>query len=276
MTCQEDDVLIALGDGELGESQARAVRAHVEGCTRCRAELAELTTLTGDLAAHVPGALGGKDVAAFADEVLAQLDRPRPVPSRPSRLPRWTLAIAACLAIPLAVTAAVRSTRGPVDEWTARGAASTGSTATLTHRTLLRFGRVAGASFEPIADGGTLDADALLAAEVGNTDGASRFLLAFLIDAGGERHWIYPVYEPGTAPPWSVALPVTSAPRVLGSMVRLDHPAPGPARLVGIVLPRSENVEHVERAPLDQLSRERLAARYPGSLVLVTHVEIRQ
>jgi hypothetical protein len=276
MTCPADDVLIALSDGELGERQARAVRAHAEGCTRCRAELAELKTIAEDLRARVPGALGGKSVETFADEVLAQIDRPRSEPLRPSRWSRWTLMIAASLALPLAVTAAVRSRQAPADDWTARGAPSTGSAAPLTTRTLLRFGRVADSSFEPIAEGAKLDADALLAAEVGNTEGAPRFLLAFMIDAVGDRHWIYPVYEPGTAPPSSVALPVTSGPRVLGSMVRLDHPAPGPARLVAIVLPRSENIEHVERAPLDRLSREQLAARYEGSLVVVTQVEIRQ
>jgi hypothetical protein len=276
MTCPKDDVLVLLSDGELAESQARTVRAHVEQCTRCRAELAELTTIAGDLRADVPGALGGKSVEAFADDIVAQLDRPRAEPLRPSRWSRWSLMLAACVALPLAALAVIRSTRPPVDDFTARGATSTSSSASSTNRTLLRFGRVVDKSFEPIAEGAQLDADAVLAAEVGNTEGAPRFLLAFMIDALGERHWIYPAYDPGIAPPSSVAVPMTSAPRVLGSMVRLDHPAPGPARLVAIVLPRSESVEHVERAPLDELSRERLAARYEGSLVIVTRVEIRK
>ena len=69
-------------------------------------------------------------------------------------------------------------------------------------------------------------------------------------------------------------LPVTAAPRVLGSMVRLDHPASGPARLVAIVLPQSESVDFVEHASLEQLSREQLAARYPNALVVTVSVEI--
>lgn len=282
MTCPKEDVLIALGDGELAESQARAVRAHVEGCSRCRAELAELATLSGDLRAEVPGALGGKSVEAFADDVIAQLDRPRTElrrPARWSRWSRWSMALAACVALPLAALAVVKSTK-PVhpsdgDEFTARGTTSARSP-NGTSRTLLRFGCIVDKSFQPIDEGAQLDADALLAAEVGNTEGAPRFLLAFLIDALGERHWIYPAYDPGIAPPSSVALPVTSGPRVLSSMVRLDRPAPGPARLVAIVLSKSESVEHVERAPLAELSREKLLSRYEGALVIVTRVEIRK
>lgn len=275
MTCPKDDVLIALGDGELAESQARTVRAHVEGCSRCRAELAALAKLTGDLRAEIPGALGGKTVEAFADDVVAQLDRPRTEMRRPARWSRWSMVLAACVALPLAALAVVKSTKPPLDEFTARGTTSAKS-ATGTSRTLLRFGCIVDKSFQPIDEGAQLDADALLAAEVGNTEGAPRFLLAFLVDALGERHWIYPAYDPGIAPPSSVALPVTSGPRVLSSMVRLDRPAPGPARLVAIVLSKSESVEHVERAPLAELSREKLLSRYEGALVIVTRVEIRK
>ena len=45
MTCPDRDVLVALGDGELAESRAQSVRAHTDGCTRCRGELAELSEL---------------------------------------------------------------------------------------------------------------------------------------------------------------------------------------------------------------------------------------
>lgn len=265
MTCPKEDVLIALMDGELGESQARSVRAHAEGCTRCTNELATVKSIAADLGAEVPGALG-KDVEAFADDVLGALDRPRAAPKARWSTTRWALLLAAAIAIPLAVMA-VRSSRP--EEWASRGVASRAST------TLFRFGRVVETSFEPITEGTVVAPDALLAAEVGQTEGAPRFLLAFMIDAAGERHWIYPVYEPGAAPPSAIALPVTQPPRVLGSMVRLDHPAKGAARLVAIVLPRSETVEWVEKAPLESLTREGLLARYAGSLVIVTHVEVR-
>ncbi len=270
MICPEHDVLIALGDGELPESQARNVRAHAAECTRCRLALSELATLTGDLRAPVPGALGRRSAEAFADDVLAKLDAPVSSPRR--SVPRWVSALAFAAALPLALTVASRLvSTSPGQEWTARGGASG---APATTRTLVRFGRVSGTTFEPIAEGARLDADALLTAEIGGTEGPPRYMLAFLVDAAGDRHWIAPSYEPGAPPPSSLALPVTVAPRVLGSMVRLDRPASGPARLVAIVLERSESVEHVEQARLEELSPEHLGARYPGALVVTTRVEI--
>ena len=63
-------------------------------------------------------------------------------------------------------------------------------------------------------------------------------------------------------------------PRVLGSMVRLDRPASGRARLVAIVLQRSESVDYIEQAPRGELSSEQLEAHYPGALVITTSVEV--
>ncbi len=274
MTCPEHDVLIALGDGELSESQARWVRAHAGACTRCQADMASLASITDDLRAPVPGALGRRTAEAFADDVLAKLDAPRPVPQR-AAFRRWIglLAAAGALPIAFAFSLAHRSAEVPrgADEWTARGGASNAS---VTMGTLVRFGRVSGKAFEPLADGARIDADALLAAEVGGTEGQPRFMLAFLVDSAGERHWIYPAYEPDAPPPSSIALPVTAAPRVLGSMVRLERPASGPARLVAIVLPKSESVDHVEQVSVDDLSPERLATHYPGAFVVNVNVEI--
>ncbi|OJY26149.1 MAG: hypothetical protein BGO98_36885 [Myxococcales bacterium 68-20] len=271
MTCPRHDVLIALGDGELPESQARSVRAHAGGCTRCQSELAELDAIADDLRAPMPGALGRRSAEDFADEVLAKLDARRTEP-RESRIPRWIGLLAAAAVLPLAVTAAHHLAQAPraTSEWTARG----GSSAPATMRTLVTFGRVSGTTFEPLADGARLEADALLAAEIGGTEGPPRFLLAFLVDGAGERHWIYPSYEPGAPPPSSIALPVTVTPRVLGSMVRLDRPASGRARLVAIVLQRSESVDYIEQAPRGELSSEQLEAHYPGALVITTSVEV--
>jgi hypothetical protein len=271
MTCPDRDELIALGDGELGESRAQSVRAHAADCPRCRAELGELDGIANDLRAPLPLALGRQSAEAFADEVLANLDRPRASAGR-ARWPRWVGVLAAAAALPIAVGLLHRSsTKEEPSEWTARGGAAS---ADALKRTLVQFGRVSGTSFFPLADGARLEADSLIAAEVGATDGPPRYMLAFLVDSAGDRHWIYPTYEPGAPPPSATALPVTVAPRVLGSMVRLDRPARGPARLVAVVLPHGESVEHIERASLEQLTREQLAMHYRGALVVVTRVEI--
>jgi len=129
MTCPRHDVLIALGDGELPESQARSVRAHAGGCTRCQSELAELDAIADDLRAPMPGALGRRSAEDFADEVLAKLDARRTEP-RESRIPRWIGLLAAAAVLPLAVTAAHHLAQAPraTSEWTARGGSSAPAT----------------------------------------------------------------------------------------------------------------------------------------------------
>jgi hypothetical protein len=57
-------------------------------------------------------------------------------------------------------------------------------------------------------------------------------------------------------------------------MVRPDHPAPGPAHLIAIVLPKAESIDFVESADASTLTRERLSSHYPGSLVVSLDVEI--
>jgi hypothetical protein len=57
--------------------------------------------------------------------------------------------------------------------------------------------------------------------------------------------------------------------------VRLDHPARGAAQLFAIVLPRAESVDYVEEAPREQLTRDELARRYAGALVVNVGVEVR-
>jgi hypothetical protein len=74
------------------------------------------------------------------------------------------------------------------------------------------------------------------------------------------------------APPSTPLLTAIESPRVLATMTQLGGPAPGAARIVGIVLSSPESVLHVENAPLDELSRERLSAHYPNALVVETSV----
>jgi hypothetical protein len=183
---------------------------------------------------------------------------------------KTALALGAAAAVLLLAGVESRRLR-PVPEWTARGGA--GGAEGIRH-VLLRFGRVEGTDFEVLQDGATIGPRAVLAADVGHTEHGPLFLLAVLIDAHGERHWIYPSYEVGAAPPVSVSLPSTDVSRVLSTMTRLDDVAPGPARLVGIVLPVAESVQAIEDAPVVDLALDRLARRYPGALLVETHVVV--
>ncbi|WP_222195491.1 anti-sigma factor family protein [Modestobacter italicus] len=91
----------ALGHGT--PEERAAVRAHLDGCAACRAELAELTPLTGRLAGVDPDRLD--DLPApppeLADAVLARIAAAGPGPvdlaARRARRTRWAAAAAAAV-----------------------------------------------------------------------------------------------------------------------------------------------------------------------------------
>jgi hypothetical protein len=254
---------------ELVEARARALRVHAESCAACRRAIAQFDKLATDLRAPIAGVLGANSPGAFADDVVARLDEPR-------RSARWGIKVAALLAAAAFVAAAglVWHQAAPRDEWASRGGASPARSGDAARRVLLRFGRVSGAEFDTITAGATIGPHDVLAAEVGHTGRGRFFLLAFVVDALGERHWIYPAYEVGVLPPSAEPLPATEVPRVLSTMTRLDALAAGPARIVGIVLPEPDSVERIESAPIEDLSRERLVAHYRNGLVIETSVVV--
>jgi hypothetical protein len=271
VNCPTEPELAALVDGELAESRAHAVRDHAGACNPCRRAITQLEQVTALVGAPVAGALGRHSSESFADLVLAQLDRPRPTRAR--RWPLWPglAAVAAAVALALGL---VLHHRAPADEWAARGSPHGAPTSESVRRVLLRFGRISGDHFDPITPGATIYPNEVIAAEVGRTGRRSLFLLAFVVDAEGERHWIYPAYEVGTPPPSAEPLPTADVPRVLSTMTRLSGPATGPARLVAIVLTKPTSVEPIESAALEDLSREKLASHFPNALVTETSVVV--
>jgi hypothetical protein len=268
VNCPAAVEIAALVDGELAESRARDIRAHAVACAQCRASIAACEKVIEDLRTPMAGVLGEKSPEAFADAVLAGLDRPR---GDASRWAGWRLALGPLLAAAVVVVAfgLVWRRSAVQGEWTARGGRAHDEP---VRNVLLRFGRVPGGAFDVLGDGARIGRHDVLAAEVGRTGHRQLFLLAFLVDALGERHWIYPAYEVGAAPPSSEPLPLADSPRLLSTMTRLEDLAPGPARIVAIVLPASETVEYVEAAPVAELAQEKLAAHYPRALVVATNV----
>ncbi len=63
------------------------------------------------------------------------------------------------------------------------------------------------------------------------------FVLAYLVDARGELHWIVPHYARAGVEPAPALLPVTHGARLLDSAVQPEDLAPGPAQLFTVVSP---------------------------------------
>jgi hypothetical protein len=237
----------------------------------CRRAIMQLGQVAALVHAPMAGGLGRHSSESFADLVLAELDRPRATRAR--KWPLMASLVAAATTAALVVGLVWRERAG-AEEWAARGSPPGAPASESVRRMLLRFGRISGDHFDPITPGATIYPNEVIAAEVGRTGRRSLFLLAFVVDAEGERHWIYPAYEVGAPPPSAEPLPTADVPRVLSTMTRLSGPATGPARLVAIVLTKPASVEPIETAPLEDLSRERLASHFPNALVTETRVVV--
>lgn len=93
--------LEALHDGELPEAQARAVRAHMDGCPSCRLKLAQLAAMEQALKPGIPAA----DISAAVMSRIAALDA-RGRRRTPSFFRWWkvpALALASCAVYVLCV-----------------------------------------------------------------------------------------------------------------------------------------------------------------------------
>src|SRR5512140_369172 len=81
--------LLDLAYGELGKREARALRAHLEGCPGCRAELARMTATRSAMSA-LPEELApgrGEAILLAAAREVARERRPRPL------LPSWVWSV---------------------------------------------------------------------------------------------------------------------------------------------------------------------------------------
>jgi len=111
MECREmAPHLVGLADGELAGPAAAAVRAHVEGCPRCRREVArhrQAWRLLGGIdAGEAP--LGRERLQRMADAALREASRPAPVLARPRRLVHLAAAAAVVLAVTIGARMAMR------------------------------------------------------------------------------------------------------------------------------------------------------------------------
>lgn len=268
MTCPDADTLLQCFAGHLVDEDAAKVRAHAAGCPSCQAALASLQRLTQPLATDdglPPSTLTVDGVVAAA--LAAEAPRARGAPS-------WLIAVAAAVVVLAGVTLVVRSRESTDGTFTARGTAT-------PWRERVSARVVAGAAglVEP---GAHVAADApftVAAFGVSATD--SLHLLAFLVDAKGEVHWV--------APQWLEEAQVPVAPKltrdggvftespggaVLGlesSVVFDDLPA-GPAVVLTVVAEDAPSVLAIER--LASRTEAAVKDKVPQALVRAVPVVI--
>lgn len=260
--CPRPPELARLLDGELTENRAARVRAHLDACAACAAELDAQRTLVGRIAAPVPGLR----LDAALTSVMRRLDgapapaaRPRPRRAIAVALSASGLAAAAAVAI---VTLAPRPGAEPD-----RGAfAARGASAEWTRKVGVELWALEGAP-RRLSKGDRLAPGVALVGAFSNVDPGPAHLLAFALDAGGAVHWLYPAFDDARSDPASLRLEGSVVHRALPESVILQDVPPGPLRFVLVVTPEPLRVSAIEAAAPTDRTPSALRARWPAARV---------
>lgn len=251
-SCPDPDELARLLDGELSENRATVARTHLASCARCTRELAVQRRIMDDLAAPADGI----DADRLAAAVVGRL---APHPARRSRAPMFAGLVAATAAAFVLVLVAVRTDRD-TGTFVARG--GSGSRTREVGVVLHRVDSQAIA----LSRGVHVRGDTRYLATYRNI-GATEHLLAFAVDAHDTVHWLYPAYLDAATDPSALELRPVAHETALSDTVALDHPAPGPLRLITIVSAQPMTVSMIERLSPAELEPAALASRFPDDAI---------
>jgi hypothetical protein len=237
MKCPAPEELLRSELGELVTHRANDIARHVATCAACIQRQRAQRALFEELAA--PPALPLSD-GAFVEGVLRRRDlTDRTATGSPRNSLPWAVGLAAVVAM-AAAWAIVPRLGQHEGTFTARGAKH--ETSEVAFVEVLR---VRANGLEPIR-GTTLHPGDGINVRYTNPSKLPRYLMVFVLDSQREVHWIYPAYlDPGSNPDAVELAPQTTA-RLLDEAVEPEAPAPGPLRIVTLVMDRPLTVKDVE------------------------------
>jgi hypothetical protein len=255
-----DDELVRFVDRDLSPEQAARVERHVAECGACARALAELQSLTADIAAPLPAR--PLDVAAHVAGVMGRLDAPAPAaPKRPKRA--WLGAALAAVAAAAVFTVLVRGGQpdAPSERFVPR---STGQASSLERDVGVNLY----ADEQPLRalrEGSELGAHTPLTAGIRNLGREPLYLLLFAIDSSGAVHWLAPKYTVAGTNPEAPLIAPSATERLLPTAVVFDDLSPGALRVVAVITRTPERVAAIEALSPSDTAPEKLRSRFPGA-----------
>jgi len=230
--CPDPAQLVALEDGEATENDAAALRAHVNTCPSCAAELAALGALRERLHAPVVNVDVERVARAVEREIRAPAQRRRSV---------WfgmAAAFAACAALAIGVFSPTGDHEAA--EFAARG----GSTTSGARRDVaLSLFESRGDRLLPVSSGITLPSDAVFALSYATKSARSVHRgVVIAVDAAREVHWLYPAFTDPSHVPEPFELSPGRAETAMPSVVRLQSPAAGPLVVIALLDPAEPTI----------------------------------
>jgi hypothetical protein len=224
MNCEHEERALAYVAGDLSALERASFLAHARGCKRCTG-VSQMSGALNQPAAPVP---------ALVDAVLARTQR-RPLRS-------W-VPLAASLLVVVSASAWWRSS-GPTVQ--ARGE-------------VLAWHQRAGVELRPLnavarqlSEGSRVPVAERWALWYRNTEtDQPLFVLAYVLDAQGELHWVAPGYVSAGQEPAAVLLPVSNGGQLMSEVTELETPAAGSALAVTLLSRAPLSVLALEAAPAE-------------------------
>ncbi len=278
--CPEPMTLLSFVDAALAPELLSRVEEHLQQCSKCAREVAELRQLIADIAAPLePAAL---DLDEHVAEVMKRIEL-APDSQSSDREPHWLARRLSWGAGALSATAAawllwlpsgsveVPSIQDPDGTFSARGGAEEAS---LARDVGVRVYASEG-TLRALEPGSVVGPDTALTAGFRNLAPAPVFLLLFAVDSEHVVHWIAPEFtQPGSDPAAVRVVPSVDE-KLLGSSVVFDDLAPGPLRIITLVSPHPVHVSAVESLAPKDLTPSRLAIRFPRAVVREVPLQVR-
>ncbi len=245
MNCLTDDEWTSFFSNE-GEVDEEALRGHAETCTRCRQALEQRNLVSSVVAAPVPF-----DEARFLSGLEA-----RASVRRPPAAAMAALAAAALLVIGLGwqwrtLEGEFEARGGPAGQWHTRVSAEL---------------RRVDAPTVALTDGQLLAANSKLSVWYRNLEfSRPLFVLAYLVDARGELHWVTPGYRTVGVEPQPAMLLASNRETLWPESIELEDPAPGAGMVVVIISEAPGSVLQLEAAPRGL--RADPTEQFPGAVI---------
>lgn len=206
-THPDDEQLAALLDGSLLESDAGAVRQHLERCGPCQSRTESFKRVVRDLKVRPPAD------HALVNDTLQRIQRPRGASFTRFLVPALTLPVAAALLLVV--------WSGDPPEMVPRGPEI--STLASVHLELFQLDR-ATAQPRKLSGGEHLMADQVsLAVALDHLPGGVRHVAVYARDAGGRVTWLLPIWTETVSRPGCLAIPATAGALPASKAVTLEE-----------------------------------------------------
>ncbi len=245
MNCLTDDQWTSFFSNE-GAVDEETLRGHAETCSRCRQALEQRNLVSSVVAAPV-----AFDEARFLSGLEARASVRRPPAA----------AMAALAAAALVIIGLGRQWRSSGTEFEARG-----SNAGHWHTRVSAELRRVDAPTSALTEGQVLAANSTLSVWYRNLEfSRPLFVLAYLVDASGELHWVTPAYRAVGVEPQPSILRASNREALWPESVELEGPATGAGVLVVIITEAPGSVLQLEAAPRGL--RADPTEQFPGAVI---------